>query len=73
MLIVRPLMLAGTAAVTLLFVVNNDMIIHRTGFGFAPLVMPLLVRSISGILCATSMFTENHRFVNLVSELLRCV
>ena len=73
MLIVRPLMLAGTAAVTPLILVNNDMIIHRTGLGFAPLVMPLLMISISGMLCVTSMFTENHRFVTLVSELLRCV
>jgi len=52
-------MVAGTAAATYLIVVNNDVIIARTGFGFAPLVMLSLVSIISGMLCTLSVVTED--------------
>ncbi len=54
-----PLMVAGTAAATYLIVVNNDLIIQRLGFGFAPLIMLSLVSVISGILCTMSTLTES--------------
>lgn len=51
-------MVAGTAAATYLIVVNNDLIIQRLGFGFAPLVMLSLVSVISSMLCTMSVLTE---------------
>ena len=59
LLVVWPVMVAGTAAATYLIVVNNDLIIQRLGFGFAPLVMLSLVSVISGMLCTMSVLTEN--------------
>ena len=56
---VWPLMVAGTAAATYLIVTNNDLIIQRSGFGFAPLLMLSLVSIVSGILCTMSMLTED--------------
>ena len=56
---VWPLMVAGTAAATYLIVVNNDLIIQRLGFGFAPLIMLSLVSVISNMLCTMSTLTES--------------
>ena len=58
-LVVWPLMVAGTAAATYLIVTNNDLIIQRSGFGFAPLLMLSLVSIVSGILCTMSVLTED--------------
>ncbi len=59
MLVVWPLMVAGTAAATYLIVTNNDLIIQRSGLGFAPLLMLSLVSIVSGILCTMSVLTED--------------
>ena len=59
MLVVWPLMVTGTAAATYLIVTNNDLIIQRSGFGFAPLLMLSLVSIVSGILCTMSVLTED--------------
>ena len=56
---VWPLMVCGTAAATYLIVTNNDLIIQRTGFGFAPLIMLSLVSVISNVLCTMSVLTED--------------
>ena len=39
--------------------VNNDLIIQRLGFGFAPLIMLSLVSVISNMLCTMSTLTES--------------
>lgn len=59
LLVVWPMMVVGTAAATYLIVTNNDLIIQRLGFGFAPLVMLSLVSVISSMLCTMSMLTED--------------
>ena len=59
LLVVWPLMVAGTAAATYLIVVNNDLIIQHLGFGFAPLIMLSLVSVISNMLCTMSTLTES--------------
>ncbi len=56
---VWPLMVCGTAAATYLIVTNNDLIIQRTGFGCAPLIMLSLVSVISNVLCTMSVLTED--------------
>ena len=56
--VVWPLMVGGTAAATYLIVVNNDLIIQRLGFGFAPLVMLSLISVISNLLCTMSVLIE---------------